>query len=210
MIVRNRARRIVALTALIAVSGAVYAGIPFSDSNIAVTNWLVVVNYPEACASMPCSEEDIFGSLPDNPTQATVCYLTGQIVRSGGKAMFAGRLGEGTSHGCFFPMDSDPLGLKDAMRAEVHVIVQEHGSPKPGNIGRGKQLTQNGGGCNPDCLDTQFATHVAADAVDGVSTSPMQRFSDESPVDKSKSTLYRDRSGIRVTSQTQLDTVQPQ
>jgi hypothetical protein len=209
MIVINRARRIVALTALIAVSGAVYAGIPFPDANIAVTNWLVVVNYPEACASMPCTEEDIFGSLPDNPTQATVCYLTGQIVRANGKAMFAGQLGEGTSHGCFFPLDPDPLGLKDAMRAEVHVIVQEHGSPKVGNSGRAKQLTLNGGACNPDCADTQFATHVPADAVDGVSTSPMQRFSDESPVAGSISTLYRDRSGIRVTSQTQLDTVQP-
>ena len=206
----NFARRIIASTVLMVASGIVYAGITFSDLDLAVTNWLVVVNYPEACASMPCTEEDIFGSLPDNPTHATVCFLTGQIVRPNGKAIFSGRLGDGTSHGCFFPMDPNPLGLKDAMRAEIHVIVQEHGAPKQGRAGRARQLTIVGSDCNPDCVDTQFATHVAADAVDGVSTSRMQRFSDESVVARSVSTLFRERSGIRVVSETKLDIVAPQ
>ena len=121
-----------------------------------------------------------------------------------GKAVFAGRLAEGTNHGCFFPMDPSPLGLKDAMRAEIHVVLQGHGAPKSGPAKRASQLTESAAWCNPECADVQFATHVAADAVDGVSNSPMQLFSDESPVDRSLSTLIRDRSGIRVVSATNL------
>jgi hypothetical protein len=198
----------IALAALFVSNGMANAqGRSYSSDNRAVTNWLVVVNYPEACASMPCTEADIFGSLPENPTKATVCYLTGQIVGLDGKAVFAGRLGEGTSHGCFFPQDPNPLGLNDAMRAEIHVIVQEHGAPLKGSAGREQQVTQSGAGCNPDCMDTQFAIHEPANAVNGVSVSTVNRFSDDSPITNAQSTLFRDREGVRVVTDTHLDPV---
>ena len=171
----------------------------------AVTNWVVVVNYPEACSSSPCSEADIFGALPANPTKATVCYLTGQVVKKSGKAVFAGRLGEGTAHGCFFPFDADPHGLKDSMRAEIHVIVQEHGKPLELGYGLEDQVTENLGGCNPDCTDTQFAIHVPGTDVDGRSYSAVYRFADGSEVRGAQSLLLRDREGVRVVTDTKLD-----
>ncbi len=199
----NYVAKVIASAVLIVASGLAYA-------DDAVTNWIVVVNYPEACSSMPCTEEDIFGSLPDNPTQATVCFLTGQHVRNSGKAAFSGRLGEGTSHGCFFPMDPNPLGLKDAMRAEIHAILQNHGDPVTGARKRGDQLTENGVWCNPNCTDFQFSTHVAADAVNGISRSPMQLFADGSPVDRSISVLFRDKEGIRMYNATNIYAAPPQ
>ena len=171
----------------------------------AVTNWLVVVNYPEGCANTPCTEGDIFGYIPENPTKATVCYLTGQKVRKDGKAVFAGSLGEGDSSGCFFPTEGDPHALKDSMRAEIHVIVQEHGEPLDLGYGLEDQVTTNGGGCNPDCTDTQFAIHVPGAALDGRSYSDVYRFADESSVYGAQSLLIRDREGVRVVTETKLD-----
>jgi hypothetical protein len=195
---------------LIIVSGMVHAqDLGYAEGNRSVTIWLVVINYPEACASMPCTEDDIFGSLPANPTKATVCYLTGQVVRLNGRAVFAGQLAAGSNQGCFFPEDPNPYNLRDAARAEVHIIVQEHGEPLPGGAGLEEQVSQFMGGCNSDCVDTQFATHVAADSVEGASTSPLQRFSDASEISRSKSTLTRGKFGITVVVNTRLDAVAP-
>jgi hypothetical protein len=199
------------IVTLLAWSGSSYAdGKDSRDTrDTAATNWLVVVNYPEGCKSTPCTEADIFGSLdnPDNPnpTKATVCYLTGQVVRRDNRAWFAGALGEGHTNGCFFPSDADPHALKDSMRAEIHVIVQVHGEPLQLGYGLEDQLTQAGGGCNPVCADVQFAIHVPSAAMDGRSYSDLYRFSDESMVHGAKSLLIRDREGVRVVTQTKLD-----
>jgi hypothetical protein len=206
MNVRNRILKISLFAVLIIVNGMVHAeDISYDENNRSVTIWLVVINYPEACASAPCTEGEIFGTLPANPTKTTVCYLTGQVVRNNGRGVFAGQLAAGSNHGCFFPEDPNPYSLADAARAEVHLVVQEHGSPLPGGAGLEQQVTQFQGGCNVDCVDTQFATHVAADSVEGVSTSPLQRFSDGSEISKSKSTLIRGKSGITVVANTNLD-----
>ena len=206
----NCVLKIIVFAVLIIVNGMVHAqDLSYQEGNRSVTIWLLVINYAEACASMPCVEDDVFGSLPANPTKATVCYLTGQLVRNNGKAAFSGRLGAGSNHGCFFPEDPNPYALSDAARAEVHVIVQEHGSPLPGGAGLEEQLTQFLGGCNPDCVDTQFSPHVVADSVEGVSTSPLQRISDGSEIPRSKSTLTRGKFGITVVVNTRLDAVAP-
>lgn len=206
----NCVLKTIVFAVLIIVNGMVHAqDISYAEGNRGVSIWLVVINYPEACASMPCSEADIFGSLPANPTKATVCYLTGQVVRMNGRAVFAGQMAAGSNHGCFFPEDPNPYNLSDAARAEVHVVVQEHGAPLPGGAGLEEQVSQFLGGCNPDCEDTQFATHVVTDSVEGVSTSPLQRFSDESEISRSKSTLARGKFGITVVVNTRLDAVAP-
>ena len=206
----NCVLKTIVFAVLIIVNGMVHAqDISYAEGNRGVSIWLVVINFPEACASMPCSEDDIFGSLPANPTKATVCYLTGQVVRMNGRAVFAGRLATGSNHGCFFPEDPNPYHLSDAARAEVHIVVQEHGEALPGGAGLEEQVSLFFGGCNLECVDTQFATHVVADSVEGVSTSPLQRFSDESEISRSKSTLTRGKFGITVVVNTRLDAVAP-
>lgn len=180
----------------------------------AVTNWLVVINNPAACSSSPCSEADIFGAIPqtgptgdpsENPTKASVCYLTGQVVRWDGKATFAGRLAEGQGYACFFPGDPDPYGLKDSMGAEMHIVVQEHGGALPAGAGLEEQVAYFMGACNPDCNDTQFALHVPGTDVDGVSVVPVYRFSDGTAVENASSTAYREKHGVRIVTSTQLD-----
>ena len=209
----NRAKRVSLLlsaAAFLVASGTASAdGWYWKHKKIAATNWLVVINYPEACSSSPCSEADVFGQAPDaNPTKATVCYLTGQVVGKDGKAVFAGSLGEGDSSQCGFPGDADPHALKDSMRAEIHVIVQEHGAPLELGYGLEDQVTLNMGGCNPtpdDCEDTQYAIHVPGVDVDGRQYSDVYRFSDNSVVYGAQSLLIRDREGVRVVTETKLD-----
>ena len=180
----------------------------FSHEDQAVTIWLVVINYPEACSSVPCTEADIFGSIPANPTKTSVCYLTGQAVlgSGGGRAIFAGRLAEGSNYGCFFPGDPNPFGLKDSMRAEIHVIVQTHGAVRSRSTGgRELQVTYINAECNPDCADVQFAIHVASNAVDGKSWSDVYWFENGQPVESSVSTLFRGKNGVRVVTDTQIE-----
>ena len=209
MNIRSCVLKIIPFAALIVANGMVQADISYDEDNRGVTNWLVIINNPEACASIPCTEADVFGSLPANPSKSTVCYLTGQVVRNNGKAVFAGRLGVGNTHGCFFPDDPNPYGLLDPARASVHIIVQEHGRVLPGGEGLEEQVSQFQGACNPDCVDTQVAFHEAIDAVEGVSISPMQDFVDETEIPNSASTLMRGKFGITVVVNTRLAEIAP-
>jgi len=171
----------------------------------AVTIWLVIINDPGACPGEPCMEEDIFGSLPDNPTKATVCYLTGQSVQANGRATFAGRFGEGTNYACFFP-DADPAyGLMDPDAAEVHVVLQEHGYALKSGSGLEEQVSYFEANCTPACTDSQFTVHVAGAAdADGKSMTKMYDFNDGSMLKGTTSTLTREESGIRMVVHTRL------
>ena len=190
---------------LLSGTSAIADGIAYGKANRPVTIWLVVINYPEACSSVPCTEADLFGAVPENPAKVAVCFMSGQIVRGDGKAVFAGRLGEGTSHGCFFPGDPNPFGLKDAMRAEIHAVAQEHGPALGGGAGREEQVAYFMGACNPTCLDSQFTIHVAADAMNGMSWAHIYRFADGSAVAGGRSKLIREKGGIRLTFDTRFD-----
>lgn len=207
---QTTAARVILLASLLLGAATVYAdgtGLWYANKDQAVTNWLVIINYPEACSSVPCSEADIFGAIPANPTKATVCYLTGQAVLDSGegRAIFAGRMAEGSNFGCFFPGDPNPYGLKDAMRAEIHIIVQTHGAVRSRTAGgRELQVSYINAECNPNCADVQFAIHVAANAVDGKSWSDVYWFADGSQVKKAVSTLFREKNGVRVVTDTKL------
>jgi hypothetical protein len=192
-----------AILALLLCSGLALAG---GKNETAATNWVVIINDPGACAHSPCTEGDIFGSWPANPTLATVCYLSGQSVQASRRATFAGRIGEGTNYGCLEIFDGDLLGLMDADAAEAHMVLQEHDWSLESGYGLEEQVSYFLGGCNPDCVDTQFAIHSPGDAdADGVSVSNVYRFADESMVDGATSTLIRGDGGIRLVTHTRLD-----
>ena len=196
-------RRVMTLIVLLLFSSMAWAG---KTNEIAATNWLIVVNNPAACSGSPCSEADIFGpafdpTTPTNPTMAAVCYLTGQSVQANGRATFAGRFAEGTLHGCFFPV-VPAVPLVDAMAAEFHIVVQEHGYSLPAGDGLEDQVAYFLGACNPDCTDTQFAIHVPNGMASG--TSNVYRF-DGSMVAGGVSTIIREADGVRVVTHTRLD-----
>jgi hypothetical protein len=191
------------LLMLLLFTSAVYAG---GKNETAVTNWVVIINDPSACSESPCTEGDVFGSFPDNPTMATVCYLTGQSVQANGRATFAGRFGEGTNYGCLEIFAGDLYGLMDADVAEIHMVLQEHGWSLESGEGLEMQVAYFEGGCNPECNDTQVTIHSPGDADgDGVSVSNVYRFADFSMVDGAASTLVREEGGFRLITHTRLD-----
>ena len=89
----------------------------------AYTLWVVVVNYPAACDSSPCSPPDVILNLA---TDSQVLFGTGSVAGGSGKATFAGSLKEGDLAGWLPDRSFD-----DAATAEIHLILNDHG-PKIG------------------------------------------------------------------------------
>jgi hypothetical protein len=197
MFTRYGFSRTLALLTLLLFTSAVFAG---GKNETAVTVWLVFFNNPDQCIGVGgCDEPDIF--RPE--TNGAVCYLGGQSVQANGRITIAGRFAEGTTHGCIFSATESALIDSDA--AEVHAVLQEHGWSKKSGYGLEMQLLYFMGGCNPDCVDTQFSIHKPADANGGVSVSDVLRFTDSSMVEGANSTLMREDGGVSLVLHTRLD-----
>lgn len=189
-------RNSLALLTLLGFSAPAFAG---GNNETAITIWLIIFNHPEKCANAPepCSEKDLFYN---KDVGGAACWLAGQSVQANGRVTIAGRVAEGTTHGCLWPM-----GLMDADTAELHAVVEEHGASQESGGGLEEQVTRFLGGCNPDCVDSQFTIHQPSAAdVDGVSVSDVYR-SDLSMVDGATSTLVREEDGVRLVIHTRLD-----
>jgi hypothetical protein len=134
----------------------------------AVTIWWIVFNNPEACATTPCDEPDLF-----NPeVEADVLYAAGAVTQTG-RGYFRGRLTENDRSGSIAHVFEMPAasGLHNAETAEVHLIVRSHGPVIPEVLER--QLNSYEGGCNTElpvgeipravgeCADVEFAVHMA-------------------------------------------------
>lgn len=177
------------------ITGGLFAGsLTAGENETAITTWLPIFNNPDACefgsgepgepACVPGPARD-FG-IP--AVVASVCWL-------------AGHVGEGSDHACLFGP-----GLVDADAAEIHIVLQEHGSSLPSGDGLETRVSQAGGECNPACIDTQASLHLPGDA-DPVSVSPMLRLpeSDLSVIPGTVSTLFREDDGVRVVIHTRLE-----
>ena len=134
------------------------------------TIWFVVFNNPGACSGGECGENDIFGG-PDLNVEGIVAAqigignATGNIAKADGTAEFGGVLRTGdyapTGHQLLFPagMEGDALLLDgNTNRAEVHIIIQDHGNAR-GGPQLLSQLTYVDTGCTPYCADIQFSVH---------------------------------------------------
>lgn len=120
-----------------------------------ITIWLVVFNEPEYCSTEgstdghpACSLDDVMNVMSGGPNtpQIDILYGTGHVVGNGSQAHFAG----------FKKVDdlkksTFSIGLVDAQKAEVHLVVRSHGplSAGPGES-RGNVAESIGsfiGGC---------------------------------------------------------------
>lgn len=110
------------------------------------TVWWVIWNYPEFCDG-PCDDPDI--ANPD--VQPEILFATGNVVGGSGKGNFGAGLSEndatGTINEEFFGLPSYG-GLHDAMHAEIHIVLRDHGPMIPGQVN--EQISTYAGGCNPD------------------------------------------------------------
>lgn len=151
------------------------------EPGAAYTYWWVVFNHPENCNTGACGEDDIFN--PDfsfNLAQHDAVGLAvlggnGEIASDTGAATFSGVLFEGSSLGHEvligdggFASDNGNL-LIDAVTAEVHVVIRNHG-PAQSGADLAEQLLTFGGNCTTEpvvdddptfaCFDEQFAVHM--------------------------------------------------
>jgi hypothetical protein len=126
----------------------------------AYTMWVVVFNNPEACVD-GCGLDDLFRE----GAATTLAYGGGHVVGPSGEATFSGHLQVGDTSG--FPLDSpfvglpgQNLGLVDAQKAEIHLVVRDHGEVIPGQLH--EQLHTFSGGSGVNILaNVQFAAHHA-------------------------------------------------
>ncbi len=131
-------------------------------SGHAYTLWQVVVNNPAACAQRPCTARDIF----QNPNaDAQVSYAAGHVVGSSGKASFAGSQREGAIPEGWIA----DRGLVDAMAAEVHLVLNDHG-PALAEFMPGMIHTYRGGCSDSSPFPAIFPASALADGEVGPNT----------------------------------------
>lgn len=110
----------------------------------AYTIWWVIWNFPENCiVPGACTDADFADAVG---VGVDVMYAAGNVAGRNGVAGFAGHLKEGdisASTNEFFGLE--PVGLLDAKKAEVHLVVRSHGPKIPGQVQ--DQLSSYEGGC---------------------------------------------------------------
>lgn len=123
--------------------------------NTANTVWWIVFNNPAACShgmmGLRCGSDD-FGVAA---VEASVLFAAGHVVGAEGTADFGAYLQEGDTTGALFGP-----GLLDARKADVHLIVRNHGVPIPDLVN--EQIGSFGGGCAINtCRNIQASPHEA-------------------------------------------------
>ncbi len=130
------------------------------------TIWWVIFNHPEKCDTPnACGGPDLPGAVGGTASASHLADVgtsgvnaTGLIVGSDGVGNFSASLKQGVPpaglHVLFGP------GLEDALGAEVHLIVRDHGVPIVGTVGA--QISMVNGGCGPNtCTNVQASIHRA-------------------------------------------------
>jgi hypothetical protein len=117
------------------------------DPGAAYTVWWVIYNNPEHCQSDVCTDPPDF----ENPAvQATLLHATGHVIGNNGVGNFAAYLAEGD------PSSGDGLGLVDARKAQIELVVRSHSQPIPGRVK--EQITMFDGGCPPNVCESEQVT----------------------------------------------------
>jgi hypothetical protein len=125
------------------------------DPGAAYTVWWVIYNYPQYCATNPCT----FGDLGNADVQGTILNATGKVIGNNRLGSFGAHLAEGDTSGLSLPVTfpGDAVGLVDARTAQILLGVRSHGLPIPGQVK--EQISMFNGGCPPNaCEDEQVTT----------------------------------------------------
>ena len=141
----------------------------------AVTMWWVIFNTPENCTDNACGEDD----LTNAAARVDILYADGKVIRNApinaswrDSYYFAHRR-VGDTDGSIVPalFGAPALGLEDARKAEVHLVLRTHGPVIPEM--EQEMISTFAGGCDgfPEalgkagpntCVDIQFAVHQSA------------------------------------------------
>jgi hypothetical protein len=109
----------------------------------AVTLWLAVFNNPEFCATNPCTPADFANPAVDG----TLLNTGGRVIGPDGSATFGAYRAVGDVTGAR-PGVGTLNGLVDPLRAQIHLVIRDHGVAQLGNPSvLQEQLTMFFGGC---------------------------------------------------------------
>ncbi len=111
----------------------------------AYTLWWVIWNKPENCLKPnACGEIDF---VDPDLMEVEVMYAAGQLVGIGGSAIFSAHLKNYDSSGSINDLFNMPNygGLQNSQRAEIHLVLRDHGPAIPGQIA--DQIGSYEGGC---------------------------------------------------------------
>jgi hypothetical protein len=118
------------------------------------TAWMGIFNDPRFCSTRPCSSVDLM-----NPqVQGSLLGMGGKLVGADGVASFGEVRAVGDTTNAR-PGFAGP-GLQDTRRAEIHLVVRDHGSASLDPATFLAQLTTFNGGCPPNaCGNVQAVVH---------------------------------------------------
>lgn len=134
------------------------------DKGHATSNWWVIFNNPDACATEPCDLADLFVPAVD----AAVMAGGGNAVGGSGRSSYAAHLSVGQitrEHPAF---EGGP-GLTNPRGAEIHLVVRSHGPIIPGmnramfhsfEVGCTPETSAGFGDGPNECADLQVAVFL--------------------------------------------------
>ena len=123
----------------------------------AVTLWMAVFNNPEFCATSPCTPADFANPAVDG----TLLNTGGRIIGLDGSATFGAYRAVGDLTGAR-PGVGTLNGLVDPLRAQIHLVVRDHGAAQIGNpTVLQEQLSLFFGGCpaGVGCMNLQASVN---------------------------------------------------
>ena len=128
------------------------------------TLWFVVVNTPEKCAAYPkpCTgADDVIGNT--DAVQADVTYANGIVADKDGEATLSGQMSAGDLPNSWFGN-----GFGDAFKAEIHLVVNDHGPEIPEIAD--EMMHSYRGGCTDGSLPPSFPDKAKTNGAPGPNT----------------------------------------
>jgi hypothetical protein len=124
----------------------------------AYTLWFVVINQPEACENSPCNANDVLKRT--SMTKADVGYGDGLIAGPDGNGQFTTfrKLGN-------LPQAWLGTGFKDPWKAEIHLVVHDHGPVIDGR--EAEMIGSYRGGCTDESLPEVVPASAKSDGAAG-------------------------------------------
>ena len=138
------------------------------------TLWLVTINEPGACETVPCTSKDVLKRT--DAVKADVGYAGGIIPGENGMGSFAAFQPMGKLNGSWF---SD--GLMGTDNLEVHLVINDHGPAIEGMTG--EMLSTYRAGCTDESIPGPMPATARADGTAGPNQCRLVQFSIFQPED---------------------------
>lgn len=122
------------------------------------TFWVVIMNNPEACASSPCTPNDVLGNSEGVMSEAT--WGDSMLYTADARMEFSAYVPAGDVNEAWFGH-----GLTNPLGAEIHLVINDHGEAIPELVA--SMLNTYRGGCTDESLPPPFPESATSDGEPG-------------------------------------------